>query len=207
MDVNVASKSLLTGGTFVTVFKGLFPIILIGFIALIIKEYIKAKTKQSPRRFAKDKNEKSTSQEYTVDKKQPITKREQGFLYIAKQVFPEYQLLAQVDLKQIVKLTGGNEKNYMNELGKLSIDFVVLDKNYGLIACIELDDSTHETEKAKYNDAKKNEYLGKAKIPLLRFAEIPTKSNLKKAFESIIGKPENTNDTATQRGTKSPLVR
>lgn len=124
-----------------------------------------------------------------VKKSNPLTPREQDFFKLAKDVWADHIVLAQVDIKRILNpLEEKDRWKYMDEIQALSIDFVILTKNYDLLACLELDDSSHDTEKARVNDEKKNKYLSQAKIPLVRFRTMPNKAQLMDKVETKITK-------------------
>ncbi len=124
-----------------------------------------------------------------VKKSNPLTPREQIFFQLVRDVWIDHIILAQVDIKRILDpLEEKDRWKYMEEIQALSIDFVILTKNYDLLACIELDDSSHDTEKAQVRDQKKNKYLSQAKIPLVRFRAMPNKAQLMDKVETKITK-------------------
>jgi very-short-patch-repair endonuclease len=156
-------------------FKGAWPGLVIGFIGLYLLAVLKKKLREQ-----KNKIELSAST--------PLSKREQDFFMLARECVPDCIILAQVDIKQILKLKNGNRWRYMNELGRLSIDFVILSKDFELIACIELDDSSHDRPKAKINDEKKERYLRQTGTALIRFRKMPVREELKNKMELLIKK-------------------
>ena len=62
-----------------------------------------------------------------------------------------------------------NDYTLLNRVNRKHIDFVILAPSGYTLAAIEIDDSSHNSEKAKYNDTIKNEILESVGIPLFRY--------------------------------------
>ncbi|MCZ2798861.1 DUF2726 domain-containing protein [Vibrio alginolyticus] len=83
-------------------------------------------------------------------------------------------LFSKVRIADIVGIKKGlDAKNRMSHLGKIAqkhVDFVITDaKTSKIIAAIELDDSSHESERSKKRDKFVNDVFASANIPLVRF--------------------------------------
>ena len=67
----------------------------------------------------------------------------------------------------------------------MSADFVVCSKDSTVLAVIELDDASHETDRQKARDAKKDRALNSAGIRLLRWSvrDIPNDEAIKAALQ------------------------
>ncbi len=81
-------------------------------------------------------------------------------------------LFTKIRLVDLVRLKKAEYSKYMtifNKLSKKHIDFVIVDKYWKVKALIELDDKSHNTNKAKMNDKFKNELADYLNIPLIRY--------------------------------------
>jgi len=65
---------------------------------------------------------------------------------------------------------GFNFQAWNNRINRLSYDFVVCAKDSTVIAAIELDDKTHESESRAYTDDKKNKAAADAGLRLVRWS-------------------------------------
>ena len=115
----------------------------------------------------------------------PLTKREVEMYELLKDTFPEYTVLSQVDFKRVVGRQDIDKQTYMKEVGRLSLDFVILDRKYKPVACIELNDTSHDQPRTMYNDELKKHYLKSAEIHLLHCRKMPTAEKLKKVISHI----------------------
>lgn len=78
-------------------------------------------------------------------------------------------IFPQVDLERIVKVKNNN-KSDRQRIKARSIDFTIVENTKcRIICCIELDDKSHQTEKAQYADNLKNNIFKQINIPLYRF--------------------------------------
>jgi hypothetical protein len=81
---------------------------------------------------------------------------------------PEFHILAQVAFSQIIFVAGGDGKeNFQkNATAKQKVaDYVVCDKRFGIMAIIELDDSSHN----RARDAKRDAIFEEAGTSLVRW--------------------------------------
>lgn len=86
------------------------------------------------------------------------------------QAAPEHIVLMQVHLLQMVRFKRGTESaGIKNRFNRLSVDFVILRPDTGIVAAIELDDASHFEEHRRAADARKAHALASAGIPLLRW--------------------------------------
>lgn len=99
----------------------------------------------------------------------PIEKK---FYWQLKNAFPNYHILAQVQLSQVIRPPRGkNELKWLNKIWHMSLDYVILDDELELIAVIELDDRSHLLKRRREADLRKNKALKVAGVKLIR---IPT---------------------------------
>lgn len=111
---------------------------------------------------------------YQYEKNQILTSNETGFFAELKRIASNYNIdvLTKVRLCDIIKVKSGVDNSTytsaFNTIKSKHIDFVLIDKNTNVVCCIELDDKSHEKEKAKANDEVKNKALLSAGVPLIR---------------------------------------
>lgn len=80
----------------------------------------------------------------------------------------ELTIFAQIGLERIIDVIDQNTSD-RNKIKSRTIDFAIVNnKNCKIVCCIELDDYTHNREKAKKIDNFKNELFKQVKIPLYR---------------------------------------
>lgn len=86
---------------------------------------------------------------------------------------PEYLIFSQVQLSRIIEPSdeaGQDRQFWFNRVCRQSVDFVLIDGNMQtVLAAIELDDWTHESQARQKQDAKKDKALASAGIPIIRF--------------------------------------
>jgi very-short-patch-repair endonuclease len=98
------------------------------------------------------------------------TKAEQNFLNQLYRVMPEYYFVyCKVRLADIIDVKNKRNIKAFNRISRKHIDFVICDKRTSkILACIELDDSSHLSRSAIKRDNIKNMSLKKAGVNLIR---------------------------------------
>lgn len=99
-----------------------------------------------------------------------MTKNELFFYRVLKQATDELNLsiFPQVRLENIIEVIDKNNKD-RNKIKSRSVDFTIVEnEKCKIIACIELDDSTHERASIKEKDEIRNNLFEKVGIPLHR---------------------------------------
>lgn len=138
-------------------------IILLGLISMFNPQ-----NQQQQQERLDNKNEIDFSK-YTT-KNYIMTQTELVFYRELKKITDELDIsiFPQVDLERIIQVKD-NEHTYRNRIKSRSIDYtLVSNKNCKIICCVELDDYTHNSEKAKKNDEFKNNLFNAVNIPLYR---------------------------------------
>ena len=105
-----------------------------------------------------------------TSKKYIMTQTELTFFRNLKIITDELNLLIfpQVNLERIIQTKNSNNSD-RNRIKSRSIDYTIVNnKNCKIIACIELDDYTHNRESVKKNDEFKDLIFKQTNIPLLR---------------------------------------
>lgn len=103
-------------------------------------------------------------------KERLLSKPENLFRNILKTGLPGHEIFANVRLADIVKVQHKHRRNkwlFWN-IAQYHIDFLVCDKETNIIAAIELDDPSHDTDDGERRDAKKDECLNAVGIKLIR---------------------------------------
>jgi hypothetical protein len=96
------------------------------------------------------------------------------FYHQLVEALPDYIVLAQVQLSSFMKVdTSRTEwKDYsrwFNPIAQQSVDYLICQKDFSIIAAVELDDKSHNGVKSIARDTKKNENLHAANVPLIRW--------------------------------------
>ena len=93
-----------------------------------------------------------------------LTERERSFYRILKPVADklELQICPKVRLADIVSIKKGTKdwQKWFTKIRSKHVDFLLCDYDMNIVLLLELDDSSHESERAKKNDALKNAIFG-----------------------------------------------
>lgn len=124
-----------------------------------------------------------------------MTKNELIFYRVLKQVTNELELsvFPQVHLEEIIEVIDGNNRD-RNKIKSRSIDYTIVENNKcKIIACIELDDSTHEKQSVKKKDEIRNNLFKKVGIPLhrIKIQNNYNKDELKKFLQEDLQNSKN----------------
>ena len=103
-----------------------------------------------------------------------LTKREHKFyLLLREEAYKKgFLICPKIGLKDLMEVTDKN--HYMKYFAKISqkhVDFVICDDDFQVYFALELDDSSHDTEKAKEKDLFKDRAFKAAGIPLKRIRD------------------------------------
>jgi very-short-patch-repair endonuclease len=102
--------------------------------------------------------------------KKPLSEPEQVLYFRLVEALPEHIILAQVQLSRLLGVKkGNNNATWNNRINRMSVDFVVCNKDSSIVAAIELDDSTHQREDRQSADAKKDKALSSAGVRIVRW--------------------------------------
>lgn len=109
--------------------------------------------------------------EWPFIRKDLITETEKILFNRLRQALPDYHILTQVQLSQLVHVKKGHSfKMWWMSISRMSVDFVIVDKNMKTIAAIELDDKSHYSDEERHkSDAKKDKVLTAAGIRIVRW--------------------------------------
>ena len=102
--------------------------------------------------------------------KRPMSQPEQVLYHRLTRALPDHIVLAQVQVSRVLGVKkGANFHEWNNRINRLSYDFVVCSKDSTVVAAVELDDKTHESDDRASTDEKKNKASADAGLRLLRW--------------------------------------
>ncbi len=126
-----------------------------------------------------------------IKKRSLLGEREQVLFHRLIQAMPDHQVMAQVRLADIVGVKKCDDwQSWFNKISRKSVDFVICDKAFVVLTCIELDGKTHELEARQKADNTKDEALSAAGIPVVRIHadKLPATDDIRIMLENAIVK-------------------
>lgn len=102
--------------------------------------------------------------------KKPLTQPEQVLYHRLISALPEHIVLAQVQVSRVLGVSkGANFHEWNNRINRLSYDFVVCRMDSTVIAAVELDDKSHDSNARAGTDGKKDKATADAGLKLIRW--------------------------------------
>lgn len=139
-----------------------FILIILGAVGIAFSSGGKGRRK---RKFKYDPNDK-----WPFVKKEILTNAEKEAFEKLRNALPDHYIFSQVQLSQIMKVKPGHDfQKWFNRINRMSVDFLVLDKELKIVSAIEIDDATHRDPKRMEADDKKSKALKAAEINLVRW--------------------------------------
>jgi very-short-patch-repair endonuclease len=117
--------------------------------------------------------------------KPPLSRPEQVLYHRLVSALPDHIILAQVQLSRFLGVKKGNNyRAWFNRINRMTADFVVCNKDFSIVAVIELDDSTHQRTDRQAADTKKDKALSSAGVRIVRWQAnaIPDKAAIQAAI-------------------------
>ena len=106
-----------------------------------------------------------------------LTERERAFYRILRPIADrlELQICPKVRVADIVSIKKGTRdwQKWFNKIRSKHVDFLLCDYDMNIVLMIELDDRSHETERAQKNDALKNAIFGDRLVRIRSLKEDP----------------------------------
>ncbi len=101
----------------------------------------------------------------------PLSNIEQVLFHRLAEALPDHVILAQVQLSRFLKVNRGvrQPQRWFNRINQKSIDYLICDRAFTIIAGIELDDASHRARHRLQADEQKNAALKAAAIRLVRW--------------------------------------
>lgn len=126
---------------------------------------------RSPSKIAPDGFRYDPEGEWPFIRKDLITETEKVLFNRLREALPNYHVLTQVQLSQLVHVKKGHSfKMWWMSISRMSVDFVIIDNDMRTIAAIELDDKSHYSDEDRHKaDAKKDKVLTAAGIRIIRW--------------------------------------
>lgn len=106
--------------------------------------------------------------------KNPLTPTETMFYHQLVEALPDFIVLAQVQLSSFLEVDSSriewkDRQRWFNPIAQQSVDYLICQKDFSIIAAVELDDKSHNGVKSIERDTKKNNNLHAANVPLIRW--------------------------------------
>ena len=123
---------------------------------------------------------------FTIRK--PLTRVEQVLYYRLVQTLPDQVVLAQVPLAMFLRVKKGRTwREWHNRISQKSIDFLVCDRDFTVVAGIELDDASHDSAIRSKADVTKGRALAAARVPLVRWraTALPDAATIRAVIDEI----------------------
>ena len=137
----------------------IFLMLILVIFVIAVLAFIKAKSQGS-----------SDSEIWPFYAKKPLSQPEQVLYFRLIEALPEHIILAQVQLSRFLGVKKGhNYQSWSNRINRMSVDFIVCNKDSSIVAVIELDDATHQKTDRQIADAKKNKALKDAEVKIVRW--------------------------------------
>lgn len=115
--------------------------------------------------------------------KKPLSNPEQVLYFRLTKALPEHIVLAQVQLSRFLGVEKGNNyQSWINRINRMSADYVICGKDSKVLVVIELDDVTHDTERRRKADQKKDKAIKSAGLKIHRWnvKDIPDEAMIQK---------------------------
>ena len=122
-------------------------------------------------------------------KKTLLDEKEQVLFHRLIEAMPDHYVMAQVRLADIVGVKkDDNWQAWFNKISRKSVDFVICNKSFVVLACVELDGKTHEQEDRQKADNSKDEALNAAGVPIVRINAniLPPTNEIKAMLEKAV---------------------
>lgn len=113
----------------------------------------------------------------TIKGKRIITMNEQPTFLRLREALPEHFVLAQVAFSAFMTASGYATRSLLN---RNVADFVVLDKQFNIVAIVELDDSSHKGKEDK--DADRDALVAEAGFRVIRYKRTPDLEQVRADF-------------------------
>lgn len=157
-------------------------------ILIIVNSVLNNKTtKKKINKIKKDAEDSNINiNNYPYKAKMLLTKTEYTFFKTLQKLLDnnKYIICPKVRLEDFIEVTNKQELfKYRGYIKSRHIDFLICDNNLHILYALELDDKTHNSEKAKNTDDFKNKLFEKINIKLYR---IKTDENYEEKLLDII---------------------
>jgi hypothetical protein len=114
------------------------------------------------------KRQRHEEGEWPFATQKPLSQVEQALYFRLVQTLPDQVVLAQVPLVSFLRVRKGEKwYEWYARISERSVDFLICDRDFGIVAAIELDD--RDGPSRTKGDVAKNRALAAARVPLVRW--------------------------------------
>jgi len=159
------------------VLKFLLLYLAVLFVALFASMFLRALARQ-----------RSEERDWPFTAQVPLSHIEQVFYHRLVQTLPDLVVMTQVPLVRFLRVKMGQPwLEWHDRISHESIDFLICDRDFGIIAAIELDDRSHDAAPRQKADVTKNRALAAAHVPLVRWrvTALPNAQTIRTAIDEI----------------------
>ena len=135
-------------------------------LALLLVVLVGIAWRQAARRQARAPDDR----DWPFTMQRPLSRVEQALFHRLVRTLPEQIVLAQVSLSRFLRVRKGHPwREWQNRISQKSIDYLICERDFSIVAAIELDDASHRDPERARSDMTKTRALAAARIPLLRW--------------------------------------
>ena len=102
--------------------------------------------------------------------KKPLTRVEQALYFRLIDALPQQIVLAQVPMTSFLRVRRGQTwSEWHSRISQKSVDYLICERDFSIVAAIELDDASHDSPARVHADATKSRALTSAGVTLVRW--------------------------------------
>lgn len=124
--------------------------------------------------FLSSGDENKNNNEFELKPGTFITEREKVMFKLIEDTLPDVRIFIQVSFSALINC---KDRAIRNKFNRLRTDYVVTDREFNILAVIELDDRSHKGKEER--DRKRDKMLMDAGYKVLRYPRIPTANTIK----------------------------
>lgn len=121
-----------------------------------------------------DSDENKNNNEFELKPGTFITEHEKVMFKLIEDTLPDVRIFIQVSFSALIDC---KDRGVRNKFNRLRTDYVVTDREFNILAVIELDDRSHKGKEER--DRKRDKMLMDAGYKVLRYPRIPTANTIK----------------------------
>lgn len=152
----------------------------------------------------------STSGSWPFYAKRPLSQPEQVLYHRLVSSLPDHIVLAQVQVSRVLGVKRGfNFNEWNNRINRMSYDFVICGKDSTVLAAIELDDKSHDSDSRAETDKRKEMATAAAGIRLIRWhvKSLPDEIAIRGAFAEMRPNPSIDGTAASKPVSANHVIR
>ena len=118
----------------------------------------------------------------SIVKKAFMTECEKIYYVKLSKLMPNHYFFPQVSFNAFLT---ARDIGIRNRFNKFSVDFVLTDKSFNVLAIIEVDDSSHTSKRVKEADAKRDAFASEAGYPTIRINDKHSLQEIRKKLKAV----------------------